>query len=203
MINTLLSLKKLFEMNIWMKSVARGWRHASSQSAPSISWTDYFAIRTSKKRWERAGGLLGGLAGLSGGGYYFLAVADFDPTEPLLGLPDPTIAYVLGALAVGGTSAALGIVGMGAFWRLSKQSYVFFFLDMDRHILALIDQKEKEFFKRLSQHRPKELRFLAVPGSGEVALPDYYGEKIHSISDYRSWIRKQRKFIARNVKSRV
>jgi import inner membrane translocase subunit TIM23 len=66
-----------------------------------------------------------------------------------------------------------------------------------------LDVKEKEFFKRLTEHRPKELRFLAVPGSGEVALPDYYGEKINSISDYRKWVRKQQRFIARNIKSAV
>ena len=48
-------------------------------------------------------------------------------------------------------------------------------------------------------HRPKDIKFINVPGSGEVTLPDYYGEKIHSIKDYKSWIKSQRKFIARNM----
>ena len=69
-------------------------------------------------------------------------------------------------------------------------------------LLKIIDDKEKDFFKRLTKHRPKDIKFINVPGSGEVALPDYYGEKIHSINDYKSWIRSQRKFIARNM-SRV
>ena len=58
-------------------------------------------------------------------------------------------------------------------------------------VLRQLDMKEKEFFNRLSAHRPKELRLLTVPGRGEVTLPDYYGEKVNSIWDYKKWVQKQ------------
>jgi hypothetical protein len=94
----------------------------------TMTWTQFFEHRRARRRWELAGGLLGGLGGLGGGGYYFFCVADFDPTQPLLGLPDPTIAYVGGALAVGGLSLAGGLMGAGALWRLSTKRFSFFLL---------------------------------------------------------------------------
>jgi hypothetical protein len=60
-----------------------------------------------------------------------------------------------------------------------------------RNVLKQLDLKEKEFFSRLSAHRPKELKLLTVPGRGEVTLPDYYGEKVNSIWDYKKWVQKQ------------
>jgi import inner membrane translocase subunit TIM23 len=164
----------------------------SSTLPQLLSWTDFFQLRKSKKTWERVGGFLSGTTGLIGGSWYFFTVAEFDPTQPLLGLPDPTIAYVLGALSVSAIATATGLLGSGALWRLTH-----------RKSLAALDLREKEFFHRLTKYRPKELKFLAVPGSGEVTLPDYYGEKIHSVKDYRSWIRKQKRFIARNIEARV
>jgi hypothetical protein len=78
--------------------------------------------------------------------------------------------------------------------RASKQAII------NHSLLTIIDEKEKDFFNRLSKHRPKDIKFINVPGSGEVALPDYYGEKIQSTSDYKKWIKSQRKFIARNMR---
>jgi hypothetical protein len=90
-----------------------------------MTWTQFFECRRARRRWELLGGLIGGFGGFAGGGYYFFCVADFDPTQPLLGLPDPTIAYVGGALAVGGLSLGAGLMGAGALWRLSTKRCIF------------------------------------------------------------------------------
>ena len=93
-----------------------------SPETASLTWTQFFQLRISKKRFERLGGVLGGTLGLLSGTYYFFFVAEFDPTQPLLGLPDPTIAYFGGALATAGISTAIGIFAMGSIWRLGKKS---------------------------------------------------------------------------------
>ena len=64
--------------------------------------------------------MLGGALGTAGGSYYFFAVAEFDPTQPLFGFPDPTIVYVAGALALGGAGAGAGVVGVSQLWRLTR-----------------------------------------------------------------------------------
>ena len=95
---------------------------SSSSQSPGLSWTEFFRLRVSKRRFERLGGVLGGTLGLVSGTYYFFFVAEFDPTQPLMGLPDPTIAYAGGALAAGGLSTALGISALGALWRWGRTS---------------------------------------------------------------------------------
>ncbi len=156
-----------------------------------ITWKQFFYYRSQKRLWERTSAFIGGTLGSFGAGYYFFSVADFDPTQPLFGLPDPTIAYVGGAMICGAIATASSLQFGGVLWRLSKTK--------QGNFLRIIDEKERDFFSRLSKHRPKDIKFINVPGSGEVALPDYYGEKIHSIKDYKEWIKSQRKFIARNM----
>jgi import inner membrane translocase subunit TIM23 len=50
-------------------------------------------------------------------------------------------------------------------------------------------QKEKEFFNRVKKHR-------VDPTSSSYGnpVPDYYGEKIGSVADYRRWLKDQRAF---------
>jgi import inner membrane translocase subunit TIM23 len=50
-------------------------------------------------------------------------------------------------------------------------------------------QKETEFFHRIKKHR-------VDPTSSSLGnpVPDYYGEKIGSVTDYRRWLKDQRAF---------
>ena len=50
-------------------------------------------------------------------------------------------------------------------------------------------QKEKEFYHRLIRHR-------ADPSGQSMSnpVPDYYGEKISSVTGYRQWLKDQRAF---------
>jgi len=58
-----------------------------------------------------------------------------------------------------------------------------------RSMRELISAKEKEFFVRIKKHR-------VDPTSGSLGnpVPDYYGEKIGSVRDYRRWLKDQRAF---------
>lgn len=50
-------------------------------------------------------------------------------------------------------------------------------------------QKEKGFYDRIKKYR-------VDPSSSSAAnpVPDYYGEKIGSVTDYRQWLKDQRAF---------
>jgi hypothetical protein len=50
-------------------------------------------------------------------------------------------------------------------------------------------QKEKEFYARIKKYR-------VDPSSSSMAnpVPDFYGEKIGSVKDYRRWLKDQRAF---------
>lgn len=56
-------------------------------------------------------------------------------------------------------------------------------------LIAVALQKEREFYTRIKRHR-------VDPTSSSIAnpVPDYYGEKIGSVADYRRWLKDQRAF---------
>ncbi|QIW96851.1 hypothetical protein AMS68_002369 [Peltaster fructicola] len=53
----------------------------------------------------------------------------------------------------------------------------------------IFSEKEKSFFDRIKRYR-------ADPSSSspQNPIPDYYGEKIGSVKDYRRWLKDQRAF---------
>ncbi|KAK3648487.1 TIM23 complex component [Elasticomyces elasticus] len=52
-----------------------------------------------------------------------------------------------------------------------------------------IQGKEKSFYRRIQKYR-------ADPSSSspQNPIPDYYGEKVASVKDYRRWLKDQRAF---------
>lgn len=52
-----------------------------------------------------------------------------------------------------------------------------------------VDRKEREFYHHLTKNRV-DPRMQSVSNP----VPDYYGEKIGSIKDYRRWLRDQRAY---------
>jgi import inner membrane translocase subunit TIM23 len=63
------------------------------------------------------------------------------------------------------------------------------------HADKLALQKEKSFFDRIK-------RFRADPSTSTLSnpIPDYYGEKIGSVQDYRKWLKDQRAFSLKSKK---
>lgn len=91
---------------------------------------------------------------------------------------DPFITLGMITFACGGVGWLAGpIVGTAAFnWR-------------NRKFRKQMDEKEKEFYKRIKKYR-------VDPSASSMAnpVPDYYGEKISSVSGYRQWLKDQRAF---------
>ncbi|KAF9364806.1 TIM23 complex component [Mortierella sp. NVP85] len=141
----------------------------------TMDWNTYFALRRTRRNYERVFMVPCALLGLGSAGYYF-AQQPFDPT-PIFGM-DQVVVYIVGTIAAGIVGLATGPVVGNMFFRAANSK-----------AKPLVDRMDKEFFKHIVKNR-------ADPSSNSVRnpIPDYYGEKIKSVSEYRAWLRKQREY---------
>ncbi|KAF9434096.1 TIM23 complex component [Entomortierella beljakovae] len=145
------------------------------QEQGTMDWNTYFALRRSRRNYERIFMAPCAIIGFAGAGYYF-AQKDFDPT-PIFGM-DQVVVYMAGTVAVGIIGLAAGpVVGNMVFRTINSKAK------------PLVDSMDKEFYKHIVKNR-------ADPSANSVRnpIPDFYGEKIKSVGEYRSWLRKQREF---------
>ncbi|KAG0316771.1 TIM23 complex component [Linnemannia gamsii] len=154
---------------------ANSSKTASEQQHETMDWNTYFALRKTRRNYERAFMVPSALVSLLGAGYYF-AQKDFDPT-PIFGM-DQVIVYGIGTVAAGLVGLAMGpVIGNSVFRAANSRAK------------PLVDRMDTEFLKHIARNR-------ADPAANSISnpIPDYYGEKIKSVSEYRSWLRKQREF---------
>ncbi|KAF9573991.1 TIM23 complex component [Mortierella alpina] len=140
-----------------------------------MDWNSYFLLRRTRRNYERVFMVPCALLGLGSAGYYF-ANKDFDPT-PIFGM-DQVLVYGLGTIAAGIVGLAIGPVVGNMVFRMAHSK-----------ARPLVDRMDKEFHKHIVKNR-------ADPTANSVRnpVPDYYGEKIKSVSEYRKWLRKQREY---------
>ncbi|KAG8864924.1 TIM23 complex component [Tulasnella sp. 330] len=139
-----------------------------------LPWPEYFRVRKSKRNWEMATTIPTSLVGLGAGGGYF---GGLEGTGLVFGM-DPIIVYGAATAACMGLGWLLGPFIGGGFWRLSH-----------RKALSSIEERDMEFYHHLVKNRADATR-----QSVQNPVPDYYGEKIGSLTDYRRWLRDQGKF---------
>ena len=54
-------------------------------------------------------------------------------------------------------------------------------------MLTQFDAMDKNFLGRIKKHRPQDL--LSVGAADNIRILDYYGERIHSVKDYKyDWV---------------
>ncbi|KAL1917808.1 uncharacterized protein VTP21DRAFT_3642 [Calcarisporiella thermophila] len=156
-------------------SNAQSAQRSSSQPA-QLDWNTYFTLRRQRRLYERAAAIPSTLAGLSvGGAYFFSQEIDITQTHTLIGL-DPVTTCVIYTILCGAGGLLLGPVAGNATWRL-----------FHRRILNEMDKRDKAFYERIVRNRAD-----ASLNSFRNPVPDYYGEKIKSVAEYRTWLRKQR-----------
>jgi len=150
------------------------WQQQLQGADGRMDWNTYFALRKTRRTYENILMVPCSVLSFSGAGFYFLQ--PFDPT-PIFGY-DQLLVYGVGTVAMGIFGAAMGRVMGNMVFRAT-------------HLQArpLVDEMDKEFHKHLVKYRVDPTR-----NSGRNVVPDYYGEKINSLSDYRQWLRKQREF---------
>ncbi|KAF4619050.1 hypothetical protein G7Y89_g14797 [Cudoniella acicularis] len=150
---------------------------ASTQTEPDhLDWNTFFKLRKTR-RWYQLGSSIG--SGINGFviGAEVLTRSDMDKLVGQIPL-DPFITLGMITFACGGVGWLAGpILGTAMFnWR-------------NRKFRRQMDEKEKEFYKRIKKYR-------VDPSASSMAnpVPDYYGEKIASVAGYRQWLKDQRAF---------
>ncbi|KAE8448366.1 hypothetical protein EG329_009610 [Mollisiaceae sp. DMI_Dod_QoI] len=141
-----------------------------------LDWNTFFKLRKTR-RWYQLGSSIG--TGINGVilGVQVLTRSDMDALVSQIPL-DPFITLGLITFTCGGLGWLAGpIVGTAFFnWR-------------NRKFRSQMDEKEKEFYRRIKRYR-------VDPSASSMAnpVPDYYGEKISSVAGYRQWLKDQRAF---------
>ncbi|KAI7882204.1 mitochondrial import protein Pam17 [Lichtheimia hyalospora FSU 10163] len=155
----------------------------SSNNSESLvpTWNDYFQLRAKRRKYEIASYLPCTLVPVAGTGSYFMQL-QIDPLSTIMGM-DPIMAACLATVGAGFCGYLAGPVLGDALFKVMNQKYV-----------RAMDTRDKDFYDHIKRNRSSaRLNSIRNP------VPDYYGEKINSVSDYRSWLRKQREHYRKGV----
>jgi len=122
--------------------------------------------------------LLASAASFSGSIVILSAQPDITDQITKILLPDPFISMGLVTFAGALLGWLIGPIFGNAIWRL-----------LHRARLPEFTIKERAFFERIKKHRVNP-----EGASTNNPVPDYYGEKVGSVSGYRRWLKDQRAF---------
>ncbi|EKM55205.1 uncharacterized protein PHACADRAFT_208722 [Phanerochaete carnosa HHB-10118-sp] len=146
-----------------------------------LTWPEYLSIRKSKRRWETAMSIPLTFLGFAGGVMFF-GEMQMDPSKPIFNL-DPMIVYGAGTLACAGFGYLLGPMIGSTIWRMSH-----------RKAMRLVEAKDREFHQHVVKNRVDP-----TAQSATNPVPDFYGEKIGSLHEYRQWLRDQARFKRKSI----
>ncbi|CAI8495081.1 unnamed protein product [Hanseniaspora opuntiae] len=144
---------------------------SSTTSTPAFTWVDFFAVKKQERRVNVISGVLTGFIS-SNIAFAYAANVEIDPTQTIFGV-DPSIVIVGGCM----TAGILGYLIGPAFGRP-------FFKFVNRKVLKQYNEKTKIFLEHV-----KKYRVDASSQSLNNPPPDYYGEKIGSLKEYKTWLR--------------
>jgi len=142
----------------------------------TLPWPEYLHIRKKKRRWETAMTIPFTILGFGAGVAYF-GNLDVDPTKPIFNI-DPMFVYGFATLGCAGFGYLMGPIAGSACWRLTH-----------RRTMKLIEERDRQFHQHIVKNRVDP-----TMQSATNPVPDYYGEKIGSLHDYRQWLRDQAKY---------
>jgi len=148
-----------------------------SQGAKNtLPWSEYLTIRRGKRKWEMALTIPCVLAGLAGGAVYFGSM-ELDATKPIMGI-DPLFFFSGATLGCMGAGYLVGPILGSTLWRVTH-----------RRTMALIEERDREFHRHIVRNRVDPRAQSATN-----PVPDFYGEKIGSLHQYRQWLRDQARY---------
>ena len=144
----------------------------------SLDWNTFFRLRASRRRYSLGSSILS-TALVTASTMYLLAIypevgdqiAKIVPVDPMIGLGLTTFAAAL-------LGWLIGPVFGNALWSI-----------VHRSSLRGFTVKERAFFERIKKHRVNP-----AGASTNNPVPDFYGEKVGSVSGYRRWLKDQRAF---------
>ncbi|KAH9997590.1 mitochondrial import protein Pam17-domain-containing protein [Russula vinacea] len=167
--------------------------NASQSGQNTLPWSEYLAIRRGKRKWEMALTIPCVLAGLAGGAAYFGSM-ELDATKPIMvreyffvwgtalfifpqGI-DPLLFFGGSTLGCMGAGYLVGPILGSTLWRVTH-----------RRAMALIEDRDREFHRHIVRNRVDPRAQSATN-----PVPDFYGEKIGSLHQYRQWLRDQARY---------
>lgn len=145
---------------------------ANLSKSKQMTWTEFLNLRKTQRRYGFIGSIAAALLTMSGS-FSYLSQIEIDPTEMIFGLDTFTV-YIGAILCTGFIGFMFGpsLIGDPLFSVLN------------RNTMATYRIKQKLFLKHIAK-----MRVDASRQSMNNPVPDYYGEKIGSLNDYRQWLR--------------
>ncbi|CAZ79417.1 unnamed protein product [Tuber melanosporum] len=149
---------------------------SSSQSNEKLGWDTFLQLRKQRRRYNLVSSLFTSALGTTAGVGY-LANKEIDPTQMIMGM-DPIILFGLATVSCGALGWLAGpVLGSSAFSVVK------------RRIMGQINEREREFLQHIKKNRvDPSFQSFSNP------VPDYYGEKIGSIKQYKQWLKDQRAY---------
>ncbi|XBW34529.1 hypothetical protein QEN19_000077 [Hanseniaspora menglaensis] len=143
----------------------------NEETKKSLNWVDFFKIKKQERRVNVVSGIITGFLS-SNIAFAYAANVEIDPTQMIFGI-DPSMVIVGGCITAGFFGYLIG----PAFGRpLFKFKH--------RNVLAQYNNKTKIFVEHVKKNRVD-----ASTQSLNNPPPDYYGEKIGSLKEYKTWLR--------------
>lgn len=155
------------------RTVARFSRQYTTTGA-QMTWDSFFQLRKQRRLWERLAALPCSILGLGGGAAVFASLP-VNPQQTFMGL-DPLLLF-------GGATLFSGLLGFVVGPTVGRVWYRV----ANRQLSRQLEGKEAEFFKHVRANR-SDPQFSSVNNP----LPDFYGEGVGSLREYRKWLRRQR-----------
>ncbi|OZJ04204.1 hypothetical protein BZG36_02976 [Bifiguratus adelaidae] len=176
LIHTMLTIQRVLvrAQHVPVRCFATSASRSTDAQEHLKTWDDYFKLRSKRRTYDRLFQIPSGVAGLLGGGAY-VSQLEVDPTQLVFG-QDPLLMYALGILGCGFGGFLVGPVIGGTMFKL-----------LNRDKVRQLEERDKAFYEHLVRNRA-DARLNSIRNP----VPDYYGEKINSVRDYRAWLRKQR-----------
>ncbi|RKF64453.1 Presequence translocated-associated motor subunit pam17, mitochondrial [Erysiphe neolycopersici] len=144
----------------------------------TLDWNTFFQLRKKRRLYQQFFSFTASLGGVISA-TQILMHSDIEAFLSVSQIPlDPFITLGLVTFTCGG----LG-------WLLGPAAGTALFNWKNRELRAQIELREKEFYRRVRRYR-------VDPSNSSMAnpVPDYYGEKVSSVHDYRQWLKDCRAF---------
>ncbi|CCK69228.1 Pam17p KNAG_0C01150 [Huiozyma naganishii CBS 8797] len=159
----------------WQSTSVQGKSVNATNGMPPVqgqlSWTDFFQLRKTQRTVNVGSSIFTALLGCNVS-WMFLSNMEIDPTQMIMGF-DPLVVISAGLVASGCLGYLFGPLFGTQLFKLSHRKYITEFND-----------KNKDFLKHVIDNRVD-----ASSQSFSNPVPDYYGEKIGSVKEYRQWLR--------------